>query len=234
MIHVTDSGHAPGTIIVAAGATPRFYEFQMALDQVLAPAGTKLLIVRGCDITKNFNDGIKRMTGEWAWFLGDDHAFDRDVLMRLLAHQVEVIAPIIPCKSLPFPPCVLHGPKNGDSWHENMPFYRWEELSGDGVLILPYGDFTGQAGMLAKKSVLDTLGYPWFKCGQFDPGRLHEDLYFCHEMQQAGYDVHIDQDMVLDHYTAAGVTARKQHGVWTTAVQFEQDALVLQEHEVSA
>jgi hypothetical protein len=108
-----------------------------------------------------------------------------------------------------------------------MPLYHWDELSGEGLFALPKGDFIGQAGMLVKKHVLDRIGYPWFKCGQLDPGRLQEDLYFCHELQQLGYTVYVDQEVVMDHYFNTGVTARKIDGKWNPALKFGQDIMVL-------
>ncbi|MGH9876287.1 MAG: hypothetical protein ACRD5H_01500, partial [Nitrososphaerales archaeon] len=78
---------------MAAATQPRFYEFQLALEQVMVPEGSKWLIERSCDIAQNFNNGVKGMIGEWAWFMGDDHAFVPDMLLRLLAHEVDVVVP---------------------------------------------------------------------------------------------------------------------------------------------
>ena len=217
MIHLTDSVHPAGTIIVAAGLQPRFYEFHLSLDGVGAPVGSKLVINRSCDIAQNFNNGIKSMIGDWAWFLGDDHSFSPNLLMHLLAHNVDVVVPITPTKGAPFRPCVMHG-INGQ-WNENCKVYEWEELSGNGLLALPLGDFIGQAGMLVRKSVLDKIGYPWFKAGQLDKGRLQEDLTFCKELQDLGYIVWIDQDIIFDHHAPICVTARRHNGNWVPALK---------------
>ena len=228
MIHIPNTGHPPGTIITAAGIQPRYYEFQMALEGLQVPAGTKLHIERSCDIVQNFNKGVKAMIGSWAWFLGDDHAFDSDLLLRLLGHQKDVVVPITPCKIAPWMPCLMHGPQEGEAlWHEGMLLYDWDELSGTGLLPLPAGDFIGQAGMLVQKPVLDTLGYPWFKAGQLDKGRLQEDLMFCHELQTHGYTVWIDQEIIFDHYFVIGVTARKHQGHWVPALKSGKQVVVL-------
>ena len=230
--YLADSGHEAGTVIVAAATQPRFYEFSLSLDAVVAPKDSKLNIIRSCDITQNFNDGIKNMIGEWAWFLGDDHAFDQTLLMRLLDHRVDVVVPITPCKSAPWFPCVMHGLEDDpdQTWHEKMPLYHWDELSGDGLLALPKGDFIGQAGMLVRKSVLDKIGYPWFKAGQLDPGRLQEDLTFCRELQKLGYTIWIDQEVIFDHYFINSITARKYQGKWAPALKCGNgDVVVLPE-----
>lgn len=228
MIHVLDSKHPPGTIALAAGVQPRFYEFQMSLDQLKTPVGTKLSIERSCDITQNFNNCVKKMIGDWVFFLGDDHSFAPDILFRLLDHNVDVVVPIAPCKVAPWAPCVIHGPIDGESiWHDNMPLYTWDELSGDGLLALPEGDFIGQAGMLVKKKVLDRIGYPWFKAGQLDAGRLQEDMTFCHELQKLGYTVWVDQNIIFDHYFIIGVTARKHEGQYVPALKSGATTIVL-------
>lgn len=217
MVHLKDSGYPAGTIIVAAAIHPRYYEFTMSLDNVAAPEGTKLHIERSCDITQNFNNGVKKMVGEWCWFLGDDHSFSPTLLMHLLQHNVDVVVPITPCKVPPWYPCVLHG-INGE-WSDDMPIYKWSELSGTGLFELPKGDFIGQAGMLVKKHVLDRIGYPWFKAGQIDPGRLQEDLTFCRELQSLGYTVYVDQDVIFDHHAPIAVTARRHAGKWVPAIK---------------
>ncbi len=218
MIHLTDSGYPPGTVIVAAALQPRYYEFHLSLDRVAAPHGTKLHIERSCDVTQNFNNALKVMLGEWAWFLGDDHSFSPTVLMQLLSRNVDVVVPITPTKQAPWAPCVLHGPGDG-SWNEKMPLYRWEELSMGGLFPLPFGDYIGQAGMLVKKHVLDRIGYPWFKCGQIDKGRMTEDLYFCGELQRLGVTVYVDTDIVIDHHAPTCITARKHDGVWVPGLR---------------
>jgi len=237
MKYLAESGHPQGTVIVAAATQPRFYEFSLSLDALVAPTDTKLNIIRSCDITQNFNDGIKKMVGEWAWFLGDDHAFDPGLLMRLLNHRVDVVVPITPCKAAPWFPCVMHGLEGGfgETWNEKMPLYHWDELSGDGLLPLPVGDFIGQAGMLVRKAVLDRIGYPWFKCGRIDPGRLQEDLTFCRELQLLGYTVHVDQEVIFDHYFINSITARKYQGKWAPALKCGNgDVVVLPEAKPEA
>ena len=118
-------------------------------------------------------------------------------------------------------PCMMHGPEDTSKgfWQEGMLLYDWDELSGDGLLALPKGDFIGQAGMLVKKHVLDRIGDPWFKCGQLDPGRLQEDMMFCREIQLLGYTVWVDQDVIFDHHFTMGVTARRHEGKWVPALK---------------
>lgn len=226
-MHFVTSRYGAGTIVLASAAQPRYYEYSSSMEGLYVPNGTRYLIERGCSVVDNFNAALRKATGEWVWFLGDDHSFAPDTLMRLLQHEVDVVVPISPIKIAPWSPCVIHGPSDGRTWHPNMPLYGWDELSGEGLLPLPKGDFIGQAGMLVKKSVLDAIGDPWFKCGQFDPGRLQEDMFFCHELQQKGFTVHIDQDIIFDHWFIMGVTARRHNGKYAPAIKSGKNVMVL-------
>lgn len=227
MQHRLNTGHPPGSILLAAGAQPRFYEFQQSLEAIQVPAGTVLNIRRSCDVAYNFNRCVRDMKGEWAWFLGDDHAFAPDLLFKLLDYNVDVVVPITPCKTAPFAPCVIHGPDNGQLWDDNMPLYTWEELSGTGLMPLPKGDFIGQAGMLVRRHVLEKIGDPWFKTGQFDAGRLQEDLWFCHEIQNLGVTINVDRDTIFDHWFFMGITARRHEGVYVPAIKSGAVTMVL-------
>lgn len=217
-MHLTTSTHPAGTILLASAAQPRYYEYTTSTEGMIAPKGSRYLIERGCSVVDNFNTGVRKATGDWVWFLGDDHSFQPDTLMKLLDRNVDVVVPISPIKVAPFTPCVIHGPSDGRIWHPDMPLYEWSELSGEGLMALPQGDFIGQAGMLVRKHVLDAIGDPWFKCGQLDPGRLQEDMFFCREIQQKGFTVWVDRDIIFNHWFINGVTAVKHKGEYVPAI----------------
>jgi len=205
-----NSKHPPGTVGLAAAMLPRFWEFILSMEYVEAPHGSILSLCRGCDIAANFNRGVTTMKGDWIWFMGDDHTFPPDTLLRLLDHEVDVVVPIAPVKVAPYMPCVMRGP-----YKPTMDLYEWSELSEPGLYALPEGDFIGQAGMLVRKPVLDRIGYPWFRGGQFDAGRLQEDLDFCKRLQEFGYTVWIDRDIVLGHTFHNTIKARRDaNGVY--------------------
>ena len=142
--------------------------------------------------------------------------------MKLLAHAyrpsgpvIDVVMAIAPIKNIPFHPLIIHGPHG-----PGMSFYRWREVSAPGLFALPKGDFTGRAGMLVKRHVLDEIGYPWFKCGQFDPSRLGEDFWFCKELQELGYTIWIDRDLVMDHIFYFTLRAKRdENGVYHPAIE---------------
>jgi len=221
------SKHPAGTVCLGTAMTPRFYEFEDSLGNLKVPEGTIFNRRRSCDVAYNLNRAVDDMQGEWIFVLGDDHSFSPDLLLHLLDLSVDVVVPISPCKTYPFLPCVMHAPDDGSVWSDDMPIYNWGELSGTGLLALPKGDFIGQAGMLIRKNVIDAIPKPTFKTGKCHPGRLHEDLWFCHEIQELGFTVWVDQDTIFDHWFALGITARRHEGKWVPALKSGAGTIVL-------
>lgn len=209
MQYSSKTGHAPGTVIVPSAGLTRYPEFWMSLESVVAPHGTKLISLRGADIPHQFNEGIRQMTGEWVWFLGDDHTFDREILIRLLERQQDVVIPVVPRRDPPFVPVLMHGPIS-----KYMTRYSWGDLPIKGLFQLPRYDSAGQAGALVRKPVLDQLGDPWFEGGQLTRGRMMEDMYFIQRLHEMDIPIYIDCEQVLSHIANIAVKPMVHEGRW--------------------
>lgn len=209
MQHTSDTRHTPGTVIVPASSLARYSEFWLAVEQLVVPYGTRLVCMRGADIPYQFNEGIRHSTGDWCWFLGDDHTFEPDLLLKLLDHDKDVIMPVVPRRDPPFVPVLMHGPLG-----LHMARYNWSELPLTGLFQLPVGDSAGQAGVLVKKTVLDQLGDPWFEGGKLTPGRLMEDMYFIKRLHDLNVPIYVDCDQTMGHIANIAVIPMKHEGRW--------------------
>lgn len=208
MQHISSS-YPAGTVVIPAASLARYNEFWMSVESLEVPQGTKLVAARGADIPHQLNEGIRRMKGEWVFILGDDHVFQPDLLMKLLAREKEVIIPIVPRRDHPFYPCILHGPVAA-----LMEPYQWEELPTSGLYQLPKWDSAGQAGALVKKGVLEKLGDPWFEGGKLTPGRLMEDMYFIQRLHELDIPIWVDCDQTLPHIANITIKPRVHNGRW--------------------
>lgn len=226
MQHV-NSVHSAGTVGLSCGSLARYSEFWMSTESVQVPVGSRLIVARGCDIAHQFNQCVRQMTGDWVWFLGDDHTFSPDLLLRLLDHNVDVVVPLIPSRVPPFKPCMLKGPLS-----KSMTLYRWSELPSSGLYELPRDHYIGQACMLVRKRVLDAIGDPWFQQGQFFPDRLQEDLWFCRAIQQAGFTVNIDCDRAIGHMANLEMLPRRVGGQWRPGFLFKGAHVVMDDIEI--
>ena len=199
----------------------------MCVEALQVPHGTRLIATRGADFVYGFNQGIRKMGGEWVFILGDDHTFTPTVLMNLLDREVDLVMPVVPRRDSPFVPVLMHGPLT-----ELMRRYSWQELPITGLFKLPVGDSAGQAGARIRKSVLDKLGDPWFEAGRLVPGRVNEDMYFIKRMHELGIDVMIDCDETMGHIANITVVPQRLNGRWYAGHVTPQGPVIWDEPEV--
>ena len=174
---------SPGTIIVASGDLARYPGFTVSLLHLLRPPGTEWRFQVGLNVAASLNQGIRDMTGEWVWIMGDDHILPPDTLARLLQHNKDVIVPVCVRRKPPFVPVIFKEPREGDpEW--KFPPWKWSELPASGGVHRIH--VAGSAGMLIRRHVLEKVGDPWFEVGQQDSQQLNEDSYFCTKLAKLG------------------------------------------------
>jgi hypothetical protein len=207
--HTSNTQHAPGTVVITAASLARYAEFWMSIESLIVPHGTRLIASRGSDIPRQLNEGVRKMTGDWCLILGDDHTFEPDFVMKLLDRKLDFVMPLVARRDFPFVPVILHGPIG-----EHMIRYSWREFPTSGLFELPLGDGAGQAGALVRKHVLDKLGDPWFEGGKLTPGMLQEDQYFIKRIQELGFKIHIDCELVMGHIANINIVPQRHGGRW--------------------
>lgn len=178
-----------GLIGIVCGELTRYVHFWMCM-LFLDKLDTKLQIDPGSNITNQCNAIIKRARKEgsaWVWIMGDDHAFFPDILIKLLAHDVDVVVPHCLQRSAPYNPVQYKG-LNHEGHHEleqDMPEKGLHEIYA-----------AGSAGMLVRKKVIDALPEkPFITTG----GNQNEDLEFCRAIREAGFKLWCDVETPLAH-----------------------------------
>lgn len=210
---------SPGTMIVISTDLARYSRFPQAFMQVQSPPGTIWTWLTGAEIAKQLNHGIRNMQGEWVWLMADDHVFAPDTLMRLLAHDKDIVAPLVSTRNPPYVPVLYRTPTDGI-----FPIVNWDELPVTGGLIgheAPYDDLHATtAGMLLSKRALDLIGDPWFEVGKFHSERLNEDLWLNVKAKKAGLTVHVDCEVQLWHLTTHAICPHHMaDGSWGVSVE---------------
>jgi hypothetical protein len=189
-----------GTIGVISGELARFSDFSIALLHLQKPVGTRLVWAKGADVTGNCNTLVRGMVGDWLWILGDDHVFDPGLLVRLLAHDVDVVVPLCMKRTAPYDPVVYSG-ETEDGHHVVA------DLPESGLVPI---HAAGNAGMLIRRHVIEALEEPVFESNRGQ----NEDLTFCRKAREAGFGIFCDVDAPLGHVGIVEVwPQRDEHGL---------------------
>lgn len=183
--------YGPGVIGIICGEMSRWSDFQLALAYLIRTRGTLLAQDPGVDIVKQCNNFVhlaRQRGNEWLMILGDDHIFDGDLALRLLAHDVDVVVPNVLQRSAPFYPVVYQGIRQEDGHHMikfDLPKSGLHEVFA-----------AGSAGMMIRKHVIDALPEKPFRRTE----AVHnEDLEFCRLTREAGFKIWCDVDTQMAH-----------------------------------
>lgn len=237
MIAAEIEGQKPvKTLIIVTSSTPRFLMFEISLESLKAPRGSGVVRIGGANLVGNLNltlDQMKTYPWERVWYIDDDHQFDGDVLIRLLQHDVDIVASTTLIKHPPFMPVFYKAKRQDSKGKWRFTRYTWQELRERSGLLPVVA--VGRSGMLIKRSVFtrlhgaapedvaaELLWEETWRQGALDPyGQIGEDLDFCNRAQALGIPIHVDLDTTIGHIDpVAAWPYRKPDGTWTVALQW--------------
>lgn len=216
VLELIEKGKPKGVLVgVLSGELSRFSTFFQSLLSVMAtlPPGSGLTWAKGVDICGACNSIIRHMVQndhEYVWMMGDDHAFESDIVKRLMAHDVDVIVPHCLKRYPPWHP-VVYSHQNEEGW------YVKADLPEKGLTKI---HAAGSAGMLIKRRVIEALADPWFDPSP-DAAGLNEDLHFCQKVREAGFDIYCDPQVPLGHISVHTVLPIWADGAWHTQVNHD-------------
>ena len=183
------TAQGPGMVGLLSGELMRYSQFVRCFMVVDLPPGTRPFHDPGLDIAGQCNRMIQaaRQAGsEWLWIIADDHIFLDDIVLRLLAREVDVVVPFCLQRTAPFWPVLYRGEEDGHhKIVDRLPKHGLAEVYA-----------AGSAGMLIRKNVIDALPeLPFTTTGEHH----NEDLEFCRRIREADFKIHADMDTRLGH-----------------------------------
>jgi cellulose synthase/poly-beta-1,6-N-acetylglucosamine synthase-like glycosyltransferase len=156
----------------------------------------QLVTLGGNQIARQRNLAVQMVTGDWLLFVDADSVPPPDTLPRLLGHDVDLVGGVILERYPPFAVCAV---RSADPLHPAR--FRLPELPREGLLEAAA---VGTGCLLIRRSVLETIEAPWFRCGQVIPDLLLEDTEFCLRAHAAGVTVHLDCSLRVGHEIGGG------------------------------
>jgi GT2 family glycosyltransferase len=205
---------APGTIVIPTNVTSRYTDFHVSLLNTRIPSGTSIQYAMGTSIDKNRNSAITQAKGDWIWFLDDDHVWEPDLLLHLLSHNVDIVAPLTCKRNAPWEPLVYGRTDENGNY---VPLHLPDEQPRLRQVIA-----TSTAGMLVRKQVLQEMAHPWFEMGKLSSETTGEDIYFCHKARKLGFKVYADLTRSMPHIHLHTVNlVGNENKEWYVNIQIE-------------
>jgi hypothetical protein len=209
----------PGLIGVIAQDAARFSSFPASLSGLAVPPGSAIKWVMGHNIASSRNEIIRDFLNvdglDWLFLLDDDHEFESDLLLRLLAHRKDIVVPLCLTRAPPYKPVAF------TSWRDDGDFYRARLDPNDhpdgGIVEIHSG---GTAGMVISRHVLKAMDEPWFEVGRASTVDIGEDVWFCDKARAAGFHLFCDLDTPLGHTTTATVWPIRREDGWSYGWSF--------------
>lgn len=225
-----DSPYEPVTVVIPSGPHPRYGAFELAMHGLHVPRGSALARARGSNPAKNRNEAIRHSDTPWFFFIDDDHVVPEDTVLRLLAHNKDIVCALVTTKLPPLRPVLFKGERPHPEHEGRVQWisYPLAELDGHRGLFGPIHAGPG-SGILIRREVLACVGDPWFEVGQEgNTEELHEDFSLWRKIRAVGAEVYVDLDTRLGHWDSSAVSLRQfPDGTWRYAVTWENGEAVL-------
>lgn len=209
-----------GVVGVAANDSARYSFFAASITKMLSPPNTDIRWAFGSDRIRGRNNIVREsleIGSEWVMFIDDDHVFQPDLLLRLLAHEKMIVASLYLQRSLPCLPVAYTDRLDDDLTYTPL---RLSEQPTDASLIEVRAAGTG--GMLIRSEVFHALEDPWFR-----DGAASEDLMFCERARDAGFQVYCDLQAQLGHCTTSIVWPSPGEDGWAVGVTLPGGEIVM-------
>jgi len=216
-----------GAMIVPCHDLARYHQFTYDLMLLDVPDGTIPIMKRSSSIVQNFNASVQEMLdseAQWAWIIGDDHGFKRDIVLRLLRHEADIVVPLCVKRGPPFSLVLFDSVWGEDEY--GRPLYntmQFPDLPSDGKLFEV--EAAGTAGMLVRRHVFEAIGDPWFE--NSDGITINEDMVFCIRAREAGFKIMVDPTAVITHLGMLSAYPEQHDGTWGLTLDLQGAAVHL-------
>ena len=134
-------------------------------------------------------EALKTIDYTHVLMIDDDHVFEPDVAMRLLAHDVDIVGALAFKRRPDYTPCVYCKKEDGKFYPVLPEIFQEVDILGTGM-------------MLIKMEVLQKLQFPYFET-YYTKDDEHKhfsvDFDFCMKAKKAGFKIFVDPSVEIKH-----------------------------------
>ncbi len=216
-----DVKRAEGIIGMACGETARYSECYASLIGIEKPAGTVFLQCKSMSVADNFNKIAREFlasTAKWLFLVNDDHVWSPNTLMKLLAHDVDVVTGLYVARTLPFMPVIFDR-----TTAEGLVIPRYLERGEHGLVPIKAA---GDGCLLIRRKVLEAIADPWWELGKPESDKCCHDVLFSKKVADAGFQMYADLEVIVGHLGLFAIfPQRTSTGDWQTLLVQGERAL---------
>ena len=142
------------------------------------------------------------------FFIDDDMAMPPDTLIRLLAHDKDVVTGLYLMRSYPhFPVIFDEAFENGFNKH----IYLEDNQEG----LIPITN-CGLGCVLINTRIFEHLEKPYVRLGEVEKDGWSDDIGFFNRVREAGFSLYCDLDVKVGHMTSMMLWPNKVNEKWYT------------------
>lgn len=140
--------------------------------------------------------------------IDDDMAPRPDALMRLLAHDKDVISGLYLSRAYPHTPMVFD---LADEEGKCLPIYLEDDVRGLKKIVA-----AGFGFLLINTAILHKMEKPWVRLGELDSQEWCDDIGFFNRLRRVTSDIYCDVDVKVGHMGTMIVWPQYEKGRWLT------------------
>lgn len=142
------------------------------------------------------------------FFMDDDMVFPPDTLIKLLAHEKDIVSALYLGRMFP------HRAIFFDKAYENgyCKYFPLDEKAAG----LVKGVNCGFGAVLINIDVFKKVEEPWVRLGEIEKDGWCDDIGFFNRCRAAGFDVYCDMDCPVGHMSNMIIWPEKHDGKWMT------------------
>ena len=134
------------------------------------------------------------------WMTDTDQVYPQDVLMRLLEHDLDIVAAKVHRRYPPYDPVLLRGTLDN---FDDVPDHEWGVDGGQLIEV----DSTGFGSVLIDMKVFEEIKRPWFDFDLYTRKEpVGEDVGFYIKAREAGFRVFVDCSIKIGHLVRMTIT----------------------------